>query len=111
VERRPDQEIEAEGVTPDLGRPYHRTTSNLDVLVPVDSDALPEISGSGSNALRLVEAAGVERQRVVDSKELKAFSLPGHPAKPPKWVGVGTKQVQLIRRHHRTMNRSPASRL
>ena len=45
-------QIQMQPVTPDVGRPYYRATTKLDVLAFVDVEPGPEGSDSGSNALQ-----------------------------------------------------------
>ena len=45
-------QIRLERVTPEVGRPYYRATTNLDVLALVEAEPVSDSSETGSNALR-----------------------------------------------------------
>jgi len=49
-----------EPVKPEVGRPYYRATTNLDVLALVEADPAPDGPEAGSKCFSMVEAAGVE---------------------------------------------------
>jgi hypothetical protein len=46
------EEIRLEPVVPDIGRPYYRATTNLDVLALIEADPVSDHSETGSNPLR-----------------------------------------------------------
>jgi hypothetical protein len=45
-------EIRLEPVTPEIGRPYYRATTSLDILTLVEADPVPAEAETGSTALR-----------------------------------------------------------